>query len=148
MSAAIIASAAIYRGFGYLGPREWWLSRPTYIARPLLKLKVGGPRAGFRIAGRQHAFDPAELFPCSLRQSRVCSHDVTQHVPGRDVQGAFGRGAHGQRDRAGRAEADALRCRLLARPHTDRLRKHVNRDRFMPGFEFPVAAKTEQVLQA
>jgi hypothetical protein len=49
MSAAIIASAATYRGFGYLGPREGWLSRPTYIARPLLELKVGGPRAGFRM---------------------------------------------------------------------------------------------------
>jgi hypothetical protein len=47
-----------------------------------------------------------------------------------------------------RAEADAVGRRFLPRLDAYGLREHVDGDRFVSVFEFPIAAKTEEIFQA
>lgn len=105
----------------------------------------GARRSG---SGEQTFFHPMQAFPCRLGQCRVGAHNVADHLPGGKIERAFRGRTHRQRHRALRAEADALRRGLLARAYSYRLRKQVDRNRFLSGFEFPTAAKTIQVIQS
>jgi len=96
----------------------------------------------------EQSYNAAQAFPRRLIQALIRTHQAANHVPGGDVQRAFGRQSHGQRNRTLRAETDAMGRRFLPRLDAYGLREHVYSDRFVPAFELPIAAKTKQVFQA
>jgi hypothetical protein len=116
------------------------------------KLEVRSGAGGVRASagssrGKQAFFDSVETFPGGFGQRRVCSHNIADHLPGGQIERAFGRGAHRQRNGTLRAEANPLRGRFLARLHAHGLREQVHCHRFLSGFEFPTTAKAIQVIQ-
>jgi hypothetical protein len=133
------------------------LSRPGRFARGSwlrlpLKLEVrsrarwmhSAPGSSCR---EQSFFNSMQTFPRRLGQGRVGANNVSDHLPGREVQRALRCGTHRQRDGALRAETDALGGRFLARPHSCRLSEQEYRNRFLSGLELPTTAKTIQVVQ-
>src|SRR6266403_2975064 len=46
---------------------------------------------------QQAFFESVQAFPGGLRQGRVRSHNVADHLPGCEVERALRRGTHGQR---------------------------------------------------
>src|SRR5882724_10631954 len=107
----------------------------------------GSSGDAFGFAGREQAYDSAQVFPGGLVQGGVGADQVADHVPCGQVESALGGRSHGQGDRALRAETDALRCRFLPRPYAYSLREHVYGDGFVSDFDLPIAAQTEQVFQ-
>ena len=97
--------------------------------------------------GKQPFFDSVQTFPCGFGERGIGAYYIANHLPGGEVERALGRRAHGQRNRALRTETDALRRRLLPRPHSDCLREEVDRDRFLAGLELTAAAKAIQAVQ-
>ena len=113
----------------------------------LSKLKVPSSWPVIRSGGRQQAFNSAQSFPSSLVQGWIGSDQVADHLPGSDVEGAFGWRAHRQGHGALGAETDSLRRRFLPRPYPNSLCEHVHRNGFVSCLELPVATKTIQIFQ-
>jgi hypothetical protein len=115
------------------------------------KLQAGSSTPRVRAAGpgrwEQPFFNSMQAFPCGLGQRGVRANNVSDHLPGRQVERALRRRTHGQRNRALRAEAYPLRRRFLARPYSHRLCEQIDRDRFLPGLELPITAKAIQAIQ-
>lgn len=114
------------------------------------QVRAGAP--GMRSASgsgrREQAFlNSVQAFPCGLGQCRVCPDQIADHLPCGEVQGALGRGPHRQRNRALRAETDALRRRLLAGSDPYGLREQKNCHRFLTGLKLTTTAKAIQVVQ-
>ena len=113
-----------------------------------------GIRAGARcalfffVSFGQQTYDAAQALPRRLIQAGVGADEAANHVPRGDVQRALGRQSHGQRHGTLRAEADAVGRRFLPGLDAYGLREHVDRDRFVSVFEFPIAAKTEEMFHA
>lgn len=76
--------------------------RSFTIVSWLLELEVAagcGPAwDGFGLTGRQQANHSAQIFPGGLIECGIGADQVADHVPCGQIQGAFGRRAHGQRD--------------------------------------------------
>jgi hypothetical protein len=105
-------------------------------------------RAARGSSRRQQAFfDSVQALPRRLGERGISAYDVANHLPGGEVERAFGRGSHGQGNRTLRTETDALRGRFLARPHSYRLREKVDGDGFLPGFELAAATEAIQAVQ-
>ena len=98
-------------------------------------------------SGRQQAGISPQVLPGRLIQRRVSADEVTDHLPGSNVEGPFRRRPHGKGNGALRAETDPLRRGLLPRSDADGLGKHVDRNRFVSCLEFLITAKTAQVVQ-
>jgi hypothetical protein len=96
---------------------------------------------------RQQAYNASQAFPCRAVERRIRADEIADHIPRRDVESALRRRAHRQGDRALRAETYPLGRRFLARSYSYGLREHIDRNRFVSGFEFPITAKTIQVFQ-
>jgi len=114
-----------------------------------LEVASGGGTASnsLGLARGQQAHHSSQVFPGGLVQGWVGADQVADHVPCRQVEGAFRGRPHGQGDGALRAKTDALRRRLLPRPDTDRLREHIYRDGFMSDFDLAITAQAKQVFQ-
>lgn len=95
----------------------------------------------------QTVFNSMQAFPGGLGEGRVRAHDIANHLPRGEVERAFGRRAHGQRDGALRTETDALRRRLLARPHAHGLGEQEDGYRFLSGLKLATTAEAIQVFQ-
>ncbi len=95
----------------------------------------------------QASFNSAQAFPCGLGQCRVCPNQIADHLPCGEVERALGCRPHRQRNRALRAETDALRRRLLAGPDPYGLREQKNCHRFLTGLKLTTTAKAIQVVQ-
>jgi hypothetical protein len=87
-------------------------------------------------------FNAMQAFPSGLGQRQIRTDKVTDHLPGGEVERTLRRGAHGERNRALRAETDSLGRGFLARPYCHRLREQVHGNRFLSGLKLPIAAKT------
>jgi len=92
---------------------------------------------------QQPIFNAMQAFPCGLGERWVRADDIPDHLPGSEVERAFGRRPHGKRDAALRAETDPLRGRFLARTHPHSLREKIDGNRFLSGLEFAIATKAE-----
>ncbi len=121
------------------------------VTRRCSKLEVasGGGAAwdGLGLARGQQAYDSSQIFPGGLVQGWVGADQVADHVPCRQIEGAFRWRPHGQGDGALRAEADALRRRLLPRSDADGLREHIHRDGLVSDFDLAITAQAKQVFQ-
>jgi hypothetical protein len=84
------------------------------------------PTARVTMIGGQDSGNSPQGLPSGVVQRRIRADQVANHLPGRYVEGAFWGRAHGQRNRALGAERDPLRSRLLARPNSHGLRKHIH----------------------
>ena|ERR1035438_1356243 len=132
-----------------VGNRKCYLAEPdrvNWIPWRISKLEVGatgGVRTAVGSGCRKQAFlNAMQALPCRFGEGGVGTDDVADHLPGGQVERAFGSGTHRQRNRALRAETDALGCGFLARPYPNGLRKEIHGDRLLSGFEFSAAAKT------
>jgi hypothetical protein len=105
-------------------------------------MSAGGP--GSR---KQTFFNAMQAFPCGFGQCWISTNDIADHIPGGEVERAFGRGTHGEGNRALRAETDALRGGFLPGPYSHGLGEEIDGNRFLSGLEFPIATKTIQVVQ-
>jgi hypothetical protein len=65
-------------------------------------------RAVVGAGGWKHTNNPSQTFPGRLIQCRVRANEVANHIPCGNIQSAFWRRSHGQRDRALRTEANPL----------------------------------------
>ena len=104
--------------------------------------------AGISARRRQQAGDSAQSVPGGLIERWISANEIANHLPGGDVEGAFRGRTHRERNRALRAETNPLRGRFLARTDTYRLRKHIDCDRLMAGFQFTIAANAVKGFQA
>jgi hypothetical protein len=112
----------------------------------VLELKVGSGASGMRrttssSCREQTFFNSMQAFPRGLGERGVRAHYVADHLPCGEVERAFGRRAHGQRNGALRAETDALRRRLLPGPHSYGLGKQEDGHGFLPGLKLATTAK-------
>jgi hypothetical protein len=121
-------------------------------ARPTpLELEVPSGSRSTRPAigsgGWQQSDNPSEVLPGRLVQRRIGSDQVADHIPRSNVERAFRRRSHRERDRALRTETDPLGSRFLTRPYAYSLSEHIDRNRFVSCLEFSITAKTVQVFQ-
>jgi hypothetical protein len=98
--------------------------------------------------GREQALNSTQAFPSRLVQSRVGADEISDHVPGGNVERALRRRSHREGDRALRTETDPLGRGLLPRSDANSLSEHIYSDGFVSRLEFPIAAKTTQVFQS
>lgn len=110
---------------------------------------VGGltRSAALSNCGRKQADGTAEILPCGFCKCRVRANQIADHLPRSNVQSAFGRRPHGQRNRTLWTEANPLRSRFLPWSNSHRLSEHVNRHRLLSRLNFSIAAKAQQVFQ-
>jgi hypothetical protein len=99
-----------------------------------------------RISCTQQASYATQTLPRGLIQRWLGAHQVADHLPRRHIQRAFGGKPHRQRHRTLRAETYPLRRRLLARPDPNRLREHIDRDRFISCLNLAPAAQAKYRL--
>jgi len=95
----------------------------------------------------QAFFNSVQALPCGLGQRRVRPYKIADHLPRREVECALGCRPHRQRNRALRAETDALRRRLLARSHSHGLGEQENGYRFLSRLKLTTAAQAIHVIQ-
>ena len=95
----------------------------------------------------QPFFNPMQTFPSGFGEGRVGANNIANHLPGREVERTLRRRSHGQRNRALRAETDALGRGFLPRPYTRRLCEHKHGHRFFAGLDLTAAAKAIQIVQ-
>ena len=95
----------------------------------------------------QQAQDSAQGLPRRSVQGGVGTDKVADHIPGSHVERAFRGRAHCQRNRTLWAERNTMRGRLLPRLDSNRLREHVEGNRFVSRFERTITAKTMHGLQ-
>jgi hypothetical protein len=95
----------------------------------------------------QPFFNPMQTFPSGFGEGRVGANNIADHLPGREVERTLRRRSHGQRNRALRAETDALGRGFLPRPYTRRLCEHKHGHRFLSGLDLTAAAKAIQIVQ-
>ena len=123
---------------------------PNLSFSTISKLKVSSARRSlstFSSCGGQQANHAPQRIPSRLVQRRVRPHQVADHLPGSNIESTFGRRTHRQGHGTLRAEADALRSRLLPRSDPDRLRKKINRDRFLSRLNLAITTKAKGILQ-
>jgi len=116
----------------------------------LLELEVSG-RSDAAVmvigaGGGEKTFDAAQGFPSRLIESGVRADEIADHLPGGDIERAFGRRTHGERNRTWGAEADTLRGRFLPWSNAHGLGEHVNGDGLVASFEFAVAAQAVEAF--
>jgi hypothetical protein len=78
----------------------------------------------------------------------VRAHDIADHLPGRQIERAFGRRAHRERHRTRRTKRNSLGRGFLPWPDSDSLRKQIDRDRFVAGLDLSITAQTIGVFHA
>lgn len=98
-------------------------------------------RAVIDAGSRQHANNSSQTFPRCLVQCRVRANEVTNHIPRRNIESAFRRRSHRQRNRALRTKAYSLGRRFLPRPHSYSLREHIDGHRFVSRLQLPITTK-------
>lgn len=105
------------------------------------------PRGSITLARWKQSDNVAHVLPSCLAQGRVGGHQIADHVPCGNVQRAFRRRPHRQRNRALGAEAYPLCSRLLAWSYSHRLGEHINGHRFVSGHYLTVTAETIRGVQ-
>ena len=143
-----------------------WVSGDSFEGKPSghsIVKPAGGGRSKFKVGAgaaarnRRRAFGSSccqqcfagcmQGFPCCFGQIGLRADQVADHLPGSQIERAFGGGPHGERYRALRAETDSPRRRLLARPNSRGLRKQEHGDRLLARFEFSITAKAKWIVQ-
>ena len=115
-----------------------------------LQIRAWPQRGGyaFRSRCRKQCFrGSVEVFPRRLGQVRLCANEVANHLPRRQVQGAFWSRSHGKRNGTLWTKTNSPCRRFLARTNSGCLGEQKHGDRFPARLEFPIATKAILIVQ-
>src|SRR2546423_3565577 len=98
------------------------------------------------LVARQQSHNATQGVPRRLIQGRIGSDQVSNHLPGGYVKSSFGRWSHGKRDRTRGTETDSPCRRFLPRSDPYGLSEHEDTNRFVSDLELAITAQTTQAF--